>query len=91
MVRKTRKVTHNLSTDTLQKLVKKYQVTKSGSKHDVDLRLWNLRKHLMTLSELQNIENFLMLPPSKRFTGTRYGLRKNGSVYCKSKDKRLCF
>ena len=85
MANKTRKV-KKLSTDTLQKLVKKYGVTKSGSKKQVALRLWKLTRHIMTLGDLKIIEEFLKLEPSKKYKGTRYGRRKNGSLYCVSGD-----
>jgi len=81
MVNNTRKI-KELSTDTLQKLVKKYQVAKSGSKKEIALRLWKLNKHVMTLGDLKIIEDFLKLAPAKRYKGTRYGTRKNGNLYC---------
>ena len=83
MVNKTRKV-KELSMDTLQKLTRKYSVTKSGSKKEIALRLWKLSRHVMTLADLKIIEDFLKLPPAKRYKGTRYGVRKNGSLYCVS-------
>lgn len=85
MVNKTRKV-KDLSMETLQKLVKKYNVTKSGSKKDIALRLWKLEKHVMSLADLKIIEDFLKLAPAKRYKGTRYGIRKNGTLYCVSGD-----
>jgi len=63
--------------DTLQKLVKKYNVTKSGSKKEIALRLWKL---VMSIADLKIIEDFLKLPPAKRYKGTRYGIRKNGTL-----------
>ena len=68
--------------ETLQKLAKKYEVTKSGSKSQLALRLWKLEKHVMTLSDLKIIEDFLNLSPSERYKGTRYGVRKDGTLYC---------
>jgi hypothetical protein len=85
MANQTRKV-KKLSTDALQKLTKKYGVTKSGSKKDIALRLWKLSRHIMTLGDLKVIEDFLNLAPGKRYKGTRYGRRKNGSLYCVSGD-----
>lgn len=85
MVNKTRKV-KGLSTDTLQKLVKKYKVTKSGSKKEIALRLWKLSRHVMSLGDLKIIEDFLKLTPAKRYRGTRYGVRKSGTLYCRSGD-----
>lgn len=70
MVNKTRK-------DTLGKLTYKYGVTKSGSKHQIALRLWKLRRHVMSPGDLKIIEDFLNLGPGKRYKGTRYGTRKN--------------
>lgn len=83
MINKTRKV-KTLSIDFLQNLTKKYGVTKSGSKKQVALRLWKLSKHVMSLSDLKVIEDFLNLGPSKKYKGTRYGVKKNGSLYCVS-------
>ena len=85
MVNKTRKV-KELTTETLQKLTRKYSVTKSGSKKQVALRLWKLEKHVMNLRDLKLIEDFLNLSPAKRYKGTRYGTRKNGTLYCKRGD-----
>ena len=76
MVNKTRKV-KDLSVETLQKLVQKYKITKSGSKKEIALRLWKLEKHVMSLGDLKIIEDFLKLPPAKRYNVTRYGIRKN--------------
>jgi len=67
MVNTTRKV----SADTLQKLVKKYSVTKSGSKNEVALRLWKLRMHVMSVKDLKIVEDFLKLEPAKRYQGPR--------------------
>ena len=44
--------------ETLQKMATKYSVTKSGSKPQLALRLWKLRMHVMTLSDLKVIEDF---------------------------------
>ena len=79
MPNQTRKV-KKLSTETLQKLTQKYQVTKSGSKKDLALRLWKLSRHVMTLGDLKIVEDFLKLAPAKRYKGTRYGVRKNGNL-----------
>ena len=70
--------------DTLQKLTKKYGLTKSGSKKEIALRLWKLEKHVMSLKDLKVIEDFLKVTESKRYKGPRYGTRKNGSLYCVS-------
>jgi hypothetical protein len=63
MVNKTRKLS------ALQKLVKKYAVTKSGSKKEVALRLWKLRMHVMSVKDLKTVEDFLKLEPAKRYKG----------------------
>ena len=83
MSNKTRKV-KEISADNLQKLVKKYKVTKSGSKKEIALRLWKLSRHVMSLRDLKIIEDFLKLTPAKRYKGTRYGVRKSGTLYCRS-------
>ena len=64
----------------LQKMVKKYQVTKSGSKGQIALRLWKLRKHTMTLKNLKRIEDYLKIPPAKRYKGQRYYVKKDGNL-----------
>jgi hypothetical protein len=70
MANKTRKV-KEISADKLQKLVKKYAVTKSGSKKDIALRLWKLRRHVMYAEDLKVIEDFLKVPLANRYKGTR--------------------
>jgi hypothetical protein len=86
MNNKTRKAKKELSLETLQNLTQKYGVTKSGSKKQVALRLWKLEKHVMSLRDLKTIEDFLNLGSAKRYRGTRYGRRKNGTLYCVSGD-----
>ena len=66
----------------LQDLVKKYHVTRSGSKRAIAQRLQKYSAHVMLLAELKFVEDFLRLPPSTRFKGSRYYTRKNGSLYC---------
>jgi hypothetical protein len=85
MVNKTRKI-KELSLDTLKKLAHKYIVTESGSKKQIALRLWKLEKHVMSSEDLKTIEDFLKLAPAKRYKGTRYGRKKNGTLYCISSD-----
>ena len=80
-VNKTRKV-KELSLDALQKLQKKYSVTKRGSKKEIALNLWKYTKHVMSLGDLKIIEDFLKLKAAKRYMGPRYGMRKDGSLYC---------
>jgi hypothetical protein len=69
-----------VSMETLQKFATKYSVTKSGTKPQLALRLWKLRMHVMTLSDLKIIEDFLKLIPSKRYKGPHYYV-KNGELY----------
>jgi len=78
MPTKTRK-NSKPSMSTLQKFVKKYHVTRSGSKKTIATRLWKLERHVMTLKNLKYIENFLALPPSKRYKGPRFYLRNDGN------------
>jgi hypothetical protein len=75
--RTTRKI--NMSMTNLQKLVSKHRVTRSGSKKEVAERLWKLHHHTMSLNELKKIEDFLQLPPSKRYKGPRFYVRDNGN------------
>jgi len=72
----------NPTLDILQKLTTKYAVTKSGSKEVVALRLWKLSRHIMSATDLKMIEDFLKIAPAKRYTGPRYGVKKDGSLYC---------
>jgi hypothetical protein len=74
MANKTRKA----SMKTLQKLVSKYKVTRSVSTRTIAGRLWKLGNHVMTLKNLKRLENYLGLPPAKRFKGQRFYLRNNG-------------
>ena len=80
----TRKNSATLSMTELQKLVKKHNITSSGSKKEVALRLWKIRAHVMPLKDLKIIEDFLKLPPGKRYKGSRYYTRKNGRLYSAS-------
>ena len=80
----TKKKAHNKI--DFDKLIKKHKITKSGSKKEIATRLWKLRQHVMTLAELKLIEDFLKMPPSKRYKGSRYYTRKNGNLYCASKN-----
>lgn len=85
MANKTRKV-KDVSIKDLEKLKKKYRITTRGSKKAIASSLWKLEHHVMSVSNLKIIEDFLKLPPSKRYKGPRYGVRKNGTLYCKSGD-----
>lgn len=65
----------------LQRMVKKYGVTKSGSRPEVARRLRQVVPHVMTLADLKKVEDFLHLPPSQRYKGQRY--------YSQHKGKRV--
>ena len=70
-----------MSMAELQKLLAKYHLTKDGSKQVVAERLVRMRSHVMLLSELSQVEDFLGLPPHKRYKGARWYKRKDGSLY----------
>ncbi len=76
-MRTTRKAP-KLSMPTLQKLVAKHHVTRSGSMKQVAARLVDIRGHVMPKQELDMLEDFLKLPPSKRYKGTRWTRNKKG-------------
>ena len=61
----------DLSMTELQKMVKKYHVTKSGTKTEIAQRLRQIVPHVMTLRDLKKVEDFLKLPESKRYKGFR--------------------
>lgn len=67
----------SMTMEELQCMVKKYCVTRSGSRPNVAQRLLKLRGHVMTLTDLKKVEDFLGLPPSKRYHGPRYREVKN--------------
>ena len=60
-----------LSKQYLQRLVKKYCVTKSGTNKQVAKRLWDLRHHVMYKRDLKRIEDYLKIPLNKRYKGKR--------------------
>ena len=62
----------------LQRMVRKYGVTKSGSRTQVAQRLRQIVPHVMTLSDLKKIEDFLHLPESKKFKGKRFYVQTKG-------------
>ena len=72
----------------LQQLLAKYHLTKDGSKKVVAERLVRMRSHVMLLSELAQVEDFLGLPPHKRYKGARWYKRKDGSLY-PAPDRKL--
>ena len=61
----------------IQRMVKKYGVTRSGSRPQVARRLLAVVGHMMTISDLKKVEDFLHIPPSKRYRGPRYRDVKN--------------
>ena len=91
MVNKTSKINKSFN-NLANSLVKKYRVTKSGSKKEVATRLWKLRQHVMTIAELKLVEDYLhsvkKMPLKKRYKGPRYYTRKNGNsnLYCADKN-----
>jgi hypothetical protein len=60
-----------ISMKELQQLLEKYHLTRSGSKKEVALRLWDHRSKIMLKNELKRIEDYLDLPSSKRYKGPR--------------------
>lgn len=70
----------DLSMNELQRMVKKYSVTKSGSRLEVARRLSKVVPHAMTLSDLKKVEDFLRIPPSKRFKGERFYVQVKGRL-----------
>ena len=63
---KTRKTT--ISMKNLQSKVKKYRVTRSGSKTNIAKRLLSLRSVYMPQNERNILGDFIKLPSSKRDT-----------------------
>lgn len=61
---KTHKAT--ISMKNLQSKVKKYRVTRSGSKTDIAKRLLSLRSVYMPQKERNMLGDFIKLPASKR-------------------------
>jgi hypothetical protein len=78
----TRKKGREISMNDIQAFAKKYVVTKSGSKGAVALRVWKLRRHMMSSSDLKKVEDFLHVPLADRYKGPRYGVKKDGMLYC---------
>jgi len=62
----------------LQKLVAKHRVTRSGSKTQIAKRLIALRAHVLPRNELDRLEDFLQMPPAKRYHGSRIRVDKKG-------------
>jgi len=65
-MKKTRKAT--ISMKNLQNKVKKYRVTRSGSKTNIAKRLLSLRSVYMPQNERNILGDFIKLPASKRDT-----------------------
>ena len=70
----------DLSMNEIQRMVKKYGVTKSGSRLEVARRLRQVVPHTMTLSDLKKVEDFLRLPPSQRYKGERFYVQHKGRL-----------
>lgn len=62
----------------VQRLARKYRVTRSGSHHEVARRLRRVEPHTMTRKDLNRVEDFLALPPSKRYKGERFYVKYRG-------------
>jgi hypothetical protein len=58
----------------LQDLVKKYNLTRSGSKTQVAKRIYSLRSLYLSQKERKMLEDFLHIPISKKEPRTRKSL-----------------
>jgi hypothetical protein len=74
-----------ISLETLKKIATKYGVTTSGTKPQLASRLLRLRSHVMNLSDLNTVEDFLKVIPSKRYKGPRYSIQKDGNLRKRNK------
>ena len=61
----------------LQKLVEKYNLTRSGSKTQVAKRIYSLRSLYLPKKERKMLEDFLHIPDSEKETRARKPLPKN--------------
>jgi hypothetical protein len=82
---KKRKVIKSKIARFLQKLVKKYIVTKSGSNRELAKRLLSLRSHIMYKKDLKKVEDFLKLPKSKRYHGKRKIIKGSINLFGKKR------
>ena len=55
----------------LQELLKKYNLTRSGSKTEVAKRIYSLRSLYLSQKERKMLEDFLHIPGSKKEPRTR--------------------
>jgi hypothetical protein len=60
----------------LQELVKKYNLSQSGTKTEVAQRIYSLRSLYLSAKERKMIEEFLHMPESKKETRTKKQLPK---------------
>lgn len=58
----------------LQELLKKYNLTRSGSKTEVAKRIYSLRSLYLSQKERKMLEDFLHIPNSKKEPRTRKSL-----------------
>ena len=63
--------------DELQKLVEKYNLTRSGSKTQVAKRIYSLRSLYLPKKERKMLEDFLHIPDNEKETRARKQLPKN--------------
>lgn len=60
----------------LQDLVKKYNLTRSGSKTEIAKRIYSLRSLYLSTKERKMLEDFLHIPDSKKELRTKKPLPK---------------
>lgn len=60
----------------LQDLVKKYNLTRSGSKTEVAKRIYSLRSLYLSTKDRKMLEDFLHIPDSKKELRTKKPLPK---------------
>jgi hypothetical protein len=60
----------------LQDLVKKYNLTRSGSKTEVAQRIYSLRSLYLSTKDRKMLEDFLHIPDSKKELRTKKPLPK---------------
>ncbi len=60
----------------LQDLVKKYNLTRSGSKTEIAKRIYSLRSLYLSTKERKMLEDFLHIPDSKKDLRTKKPLPK---------------
>ena len=60
----------------LQKLVKKYTLTKSGNKYEVAKRIYSLRSLYLSKENREMLEDFLNIPNNKKEKRIRKNIPK---------------